>query len=131
MIKLRIYKSKQYKQELNNFNEQIWDNKLYDIRQKHLKFIGAQYILNKIIKIIKKHNIINIKYTESQPTVYDEENNYYWTYTGQIYININTPINSKTKRNLRYISSILNKVWGYNIIIVHKNREYRMYEKYK
>ena len=82
--------------------------------------------MNKIIKIIKKHNIINIKYTESQPTVYDEENNYYWTYTGQIYININTPINSKTKRNLRYISSILNKVWGYNIIIIHKNIEYRM-----
>lgn len=126
MIKLRIYKSKQYIQELNNFNAQIWDNKLYDIQQKHLKFIGAQYILNKIIKIIKKHNIINIKYTKSQPTVYDEENNYYWTYTGQIYININTPINSKTKRNLRYISSILNKVWGYNIIILYKNIEYRM-----
>lgn len=126
MIKLRIYKSKQYIQELNNFNAQIWDNKLYDIQQKHLKFIGAQYILNKIIKIIKKHNIINIKYTESQPTVYDEENNYYWTYTGQIYINMNTPINSKTKRNLRYISSILNKIWGYNIIILHKNIEYRM-----
>lgn len=126
MIKLRIKQSKHFIKELNNFNKQQWNDTKYSINNKKLNFRGAQNILDKAIKLLKPYNILNITYTESQPTVYDEKDDFYWTYTGQIYIETEYKTNSKTKRNLKTISSILNNVWGYEIILRNKNKDYRL-----
>ena len=112
------------------------DKTEYDYPNNHLNFIGAEFYLNKIIKILNKYGCgyNKITFIKSQPCIYetkDYDKPYFWNYNGTINIMCKYDIclNKKSICRIKYHIYKLNEKFGYTCYVKFNDKNIYKYIK--